>query len=187
MENKACCCSNERHLEENLEKNQEDILEENLKYQRLDGIIQKHKGEKGPLIPILHDAQELFGYLPAPVQERIAAGLNIPLSEVFGVITFYHHFSLEPKGRFNVSVCMGTACYVKGAGDILSRFVEKLGIEVGECTPDGLFSLEECRCLGACGLAPVLTVNEKVYGRLTLDDVDTIIERYRRMANEDAC
>ncbi len=182
MDTKTCCCKNAKDGTNGSAEAYTDQKEP-----LLDGIILKHKGEKGSLIPILHDAQELYGYLPTPVQERIAAALNIPLAEIFGVITFYHHFSLEPKGKFKISVCMGTACYVKGAGDILDRFVEKLGIRVGESTEDGHFSLEECRCLGACGLAPVLTVNDKVFGRLTVDDVDDIIERYRRSTDEDAC
>ena len=108
----------------------------------------------------------------------IAEGMGVPLEKVFGVATFYAQFALSPKGEHNVSVCLGTACYVKGSGDILDKFKEKLGIDVGECTPDGKFSLEACRCLGACGLAPVLTVNGEVYGRLTTDDVDKILAKY---------
>ena len=120
----------------------------------------------------------IYGYLPIEVQEMIAEGMGVPLEKVYGVATFYAQFALSPKGEHNVSVCLGTACYVKGSGDILDKFKEKLGIDVGECTPDGKFSLEACRCLGACGLAPVLTVNGEVYGRLTTDDVDKILAKY---------
>lgn len=152
--------------------------EMNEKFKRLDEIIEKHKGMEGALIPVLHEAQELFGYLPYEVQSRIAEGLEIPLSKVYGVVTFYTQFSLQQKGRYRINVCMGTACYVKGAADILQRFQEKLSITVGECTPDGKFSLDSCRCVGACGLAPVVTINDEVYGRLTPDEVDKILEKY---------
>lgn len=149
-------------------------------------IVARHKKSKGSLIPILHEVQSLYGYLPADSRAIIAKELNIPLSEVFGVITFYHHFSLKPKGEYNISVCMGTACYVKGAGEILDKFKEKLKIDVGGCTEDGKFSLEACRCLGACGLAPVITVNDVVYGRLTKDDVDGIVQKYENSNRRDA-
>ena len=108
----------------------------------------------------------------------IAEEMDIPLEKVYGVVTFYSQFSLYPKGKYKMSVCLGTACYVKGSGDVYSKLIEKLGIEGGECTADGKFSLEACRCIGACGLAPVLTVNDDVYGRLTVDDVDKILEKY---------
>jgi NADP-reducing hydrogenase subunit HndA len=147
----------------------------------LEDIIAKHKGEKGSLIPVLHDIQELYGYIPEEVQKKVAEALNIPLSQVYGVITFYNNFSTQPKGKYKIAVCMGTACYVKGAGEILERFKEKLGIDVGECMKDGMFSLEECRCLGACGLAPALTINGKVYGGLVRKDADDIIEKYKNM------
>ena len=112
------------------------------------------------------------------VQEMIADGMNVPLEKVYGVATFYAQFALSPKGAYNISVCLGTACYVKGSGDIFNRLSEKLGIGADECTEDGRFSLTACRCIGACGLAPVLTVNEDVYGRLTVDDVDGILAKY---------
>ena len=108
----------------------------------------------------------------------IAEGMGVPLEKVYGVATFYAQFALSPKGDYNISVCIGTACYVKGSGDVLEKLKEKLGIDVGECTGDGKFSLEACRCIGACGLAPVLTVNEEVYGRLVPDDVDDILAKY---------
>lgn len=139
-------------------------------------IVAKHKNSKGALIPILHEVQGLYGYLPIEAQEVIAKEMNVPISEVFGVISFYSFFSLNPKGKHRVSICMGTACYVKGSGPILDKLKETLAIEVGETTEDGEFTLEDCRCLGACGLAPVLTINGKVFGRLTKDDIPEIIE-----------
>ena len=141
-------------------------------------IIAEKKGDKGALMPVLQKAQEIYGYLPIEVQTIISNEMNIPLEKVYGVVTFYAQFSLFPKGEYQISVCLGTACYVKGSGDIYEKLQEKLGIGDGECTPDGKFSLESCRCIGACGLAPVLTVNGEVYGRLTVDDVDSILEKY---------
>lgn len=144
----------------------------------LRAVIQKHKDQKGALMPVLQEAQEIYGYLPIEVQTIIAEGLDIPLEEVYGVVTFYAQFSLYPKGQYKVSVCLGTACYVKGSGDIYDRLQQRLGIQGGQCTPDGKFSLEACRCVGACGLAPVMTVNEDVYGKITPDDVDEILAKY---------
>ena len=141
-------------------------------------IISEHKDDPGCLMPILQKAQDIYGYLPIEVQTMIADELHIPLEKVYGVVTFYAQFSLYPKGRYKVSVCLGTACYVKGSGDIFNKLQELLGIGSGECTPDGKFSLEACRCIGACGLAPVLTVNDEVYGRLTVDDVEGILQKY---------
>lgn len=141
-------------------------------------VINEKKGEKGALMPILQKAQEIYGYLPIEVQTIISDNTGIPLEKIYGVVTFYAQFSLNPKGKYKISVCLGTACYVKGSGDIYNKLQEKLGITGGECTADGKFSLEACRCIGACGLAPVLTVNEDVYGRLTVDDVDTILAKY---------
>ena len=146
---------------------------------QLKKIISEHKDERGCLMPVMQKAQDIYGYLPIEVQEMIAEGLNVPLEEVYGVATFYAQFALNPKGKYRISVCLGTACYVKGAGDIFDKFAEKLGIGNGECTADAKFSLEACRCIGACGLAPVLTVNDEVYGRLTADDVDDILTKYK--------
>ena len=145
---------------------------------QLRDIIAKHKDEKGCLMPILQQAKEIYGYLPIEVQKIIAAETGCPLEKIYGVVTFYAQFSLNPKGKYKISVCLGTACYVKGSGDIYNKLIERLGIEGGGCTADGKFSLEACRCIGACGLAPVLTVNDDVYGRLTPDDVDDIIAKY---------
>jgi NADH-quinone oxidoreductase E subunit len=130
------------------------------------------------LIPIMHEAQEIFGYLPIEVQNYIAEALEISITDVYGVATFYSQFSLKPKGKYNISVCMGTACYVKGAQKILDRLKKELNIEVGETTEDGKFTITATRCLGACGLAPVMTINDDVYGRLVEDDIPGIIKKY---------
>ena len=145
---------------------------------QLKAVIAECAGDESKVMSVMQQAQDIYGYLPIEVQEMIAEGMGVPLEKVFGVATFYAQFALSPKGEHNISVCLGTACYVKGSGAILDKFKEKLGIDVGECTPDGKFSLEACRCLGACGLAPVLTVNDEVYGRLVPDDVDKILAKY---------
>lgn len=142
-------------------------------------VIAEHKDQPGALMPVLQAAQEIYGYLPIEVQTMIADGLDISMEKVYQVSTFYSQFSLAPKGKYNISVCLGTACYVKGAGDIFDELQKKLGIGNGECTDDGHFSLEACRCIGACGLAPVLTVGDEVYGKLTVKDVDGIIAKYK--------
>lgn len=147
---------------------------------QLMAVIAEHKDEKGALIPVLHKAQEIYGYLPIEVQKMIAEGLGTSLAEVYGVVTFYTQFSLNPKGEYKVAVCLGTACYVKGSGDILQKIKDTLGIDVDGCTPDSKFSLEATRCIGACGLAPVLTVNDDVYGRLVADDVPGILGKYMK-------
>ena len=147
--------------------------------QKLRAIIDASKDDKSKLMGVMHEAQNIYGYLPFEVQEIIAEGMDIPLEKVFGVSTFYAQFSLSPKGKYNVSVCLGTACYVKGSGDVFNRISEKLGIAADECTSDGKFSLTACRCIGACGLAPVLTINEDVYGRISTDaEVDEILAKY---------
>ena len=145
---------------------------------RLREVIDAHKEMRGALMPILQQAQDIYGYLPVEVQNMIAEGLGVPLEEVYGVVTFYGQFSLNPKGKYQIAVCMGTACYVRGAGEILARIEKKLSLECGGVTPDGKFSLDATRCLGACGLAPVLTINGEVYGRLVPADVDTILDKY---------
>ena len=142
-------------------------------------VIAKYKDQDGALIPVLHQAQEIYGYLPIEVQTMIADGIGVPLAEVYGVVTFYTQFSLNPKGEYKIGVCLGTACYVKGSGDILDKFKELLKIDVDGCTSDGKFSLEATRCIGACGLAPVFTINEDVYGRITADDVPGILAKYQ--------
>lgn len=145
---------------------------------KLEQVIAKYKNTDGALIPVLHEAQDIYGYLPLEVQKKISEGIGVPLSDIYGVVTFYTQFSINPKGQYKIGVCLGTACYVKGSGNILERIKEKLGIDVGECTPDGRFSLDATRCVGACGLAPVMTINDDVYGRLVVDDVDKILAKY---------
>ena len=144
---------------------------------KLREIIDAHKGMPGALMPVLQQAQVLYGYLPIEVQSIIAEGLGLSLEEVYGVVTFYAQFSLNPKGQYNVAVCLGTACYVKGSGGIIEKIEQKLGVERGGISADGKFSLEATRCIGACGLAPVMTVNGEVYGRLTAADVDMILDQ----------
>ena len=141
-------------------------------------VIHELRGEKGCLMPIMQKAQEIYGYLPIEVQKIISDETGLPLQKIYGVVTFYSQFNLSPKGRYQISVCLGTACYVKGSGDIFDKIKRTLNIESGECTPDGKFSLDACRCVGACGLAPVLMINEEVYGRLTADDVESVLEKY---------
>ena len=145
---------------------------------KLHEVIEKHKDDKGAIMPVLQEAQEIYGYLPVEVQTMVAEGLNKPLEEVFGVATFYSQFSLTPKGRYNISICLGTACYVKGAAAILDKVSSALGIQPEECTPEGKVSLTACRCIGACGLAPVMTINDDVYGRLVPEEVDGILAKY---------
>lgn len=145
----------------------------------LKSFIEANKDAKGPLMPIMQKAQELFGYLSMDTMTLIADSLNIPVSEVYGVATFYAQFSLYPKGDNVVSVCTGTACYVKGAQAILDEVSKQLGIEAGQTTPDGKFSIVDTRCLGCCGLAPVMVVNGDVYGRLVPADVKGILDKYR--------
>ena len=147
--------------------------------QKLDAVIENLKGQPGAVMPALHEAQEIYGYLPLEVQKKIADGLEVSLEEVYGVSTFYSQFSLTPKGVNHISVCLGTACYVKGSDKVLDRISQVLGIGPEECTEDGLFSLTACRCIGACGLAPVMMINEDVYGRLEPEDVDGILQKYR--------
>ena len=141
-------------------------------------VIDENGGTHGSVMPILQKAQEIYGYLPIEVQTMIAEKMDVPLEEIYGVSTFYSLFALTPKGKYNVSVCMGTACYVKGAADVLGKICEVLGIQPEECTQDGKFSITECRCIGACGLAPVMTVNDDVYGRVAVSEVEDILSKY---------
>ena len=148
------------------------------KYIELESFIQSLETTKGALIEILHRAQDIFGYLPRDVQLYIARRLGIPGAEVFGVVSFYSYFSTKPSGKHTISVCMGTACFVRGVDKIIDKFKEKLGIESNETTKDGMFTLKDVRCIGACGLAPVVMVDGKVYGRVKEEDVDGIINEY---------
>ncbi len=145
----------------------------------LEKLICESRSTPGCLMHILQEAQGIYGYLPLSVQKEIAKGLGISLSEVYGVVTFYSQFSLKPKGKNRISVCLGTACYVKGSDKILEELEKQLGIKCGECTEDGLFSIDSCRCVGACGLAPVMMIGEEVYGKLKPDMVKGILDSYR--------
>ena len=141
--------------------------------------INEHKGKLGPLMPTLHDAQRIFGCIPLEVQAIISEHLNIPVSIINGVVTFYAHFSLEPKGKHVIGVCLGTACYVRGSQAVVDKFKEILNIEAGQTTEDGLFTLEETRCIGACGLAPVFSIGGEVYGNATVKKATDILGQYR--------
>lgn len=145
---------------------------------KLLSVIEENKADKSNLMVVMQKAQDIYGYLPFEVQNMIAEGMQVPLEKVYGVATFYAQFALSPKGKFNVSVCLGTACYVKGSGEIFDKLQEKLGIGADECTPDGKWSLTASRCVGACGLAPVMIVNDDVYGRMTVDQIDGILAKY---------
>lgn len=145
---------------------------------KLKAVIEECKDDKSLLMHVMQKAQEIYDYLPIEVQKMIAEGMGVPLQKVYGVSTFYAQFALSPKGKYNVSVCLGTACYVKGSQQILDEITKILGIGEGECTPDLKFSIEACRCIGACGLAPVFTVNDDVYGRVTPDQVKDILAKY---------
>lgn len=145
---------------------------------KLKAVIEECKNDKSLLMHVMQKAQEIYDYLPIEVQKMIAEGMGVPLQKVYGVSTFYAQFALSPKGKYNVSVCLGTACYVKGSQEILDEIEKILGIGEGECTPDLKFSIEACRCIGACGLAPVFTVNDDVYGRVTPDQVKDILAKY---------
>ena len=149
------------------------------KYVQLDEVIAKYKGTPGALMPVLQEAQNIFGYVPMDVQQIIADGLGTTLAEVYGVATFYAQFSLEPKGKYVVGVCLGTACYVKGSQKVLDKLAEVLDVAVGKTTADGKFTLNATRCLGACGLAPVMMINDEVYGRLVPEDIPNIVAKYR--------
>jgi len=146
--------------------------------EKLRQVIEKYKGQPGAAMPVLQEAQEIFGYLPEEVQVIIANGLDLPLSEIYGVSSFYAQFTLNPKGKYRISICLGTACYVKGAAGILEAVEKHLNIRNGGITPDGKFSLDCCRCIGACGLAPVMMINDEVYGNLTPEKVVEILNSY---------
>ncbi len=159
----CCCCGKENGQQ----------------FRELEEFIDKLPNKKGELITVLHKAQEIFGYLPEEVQAFVARKLEIPLAKVYGVVTFYSFFTMEPKGKVAVSVCMGTACYVRGAEDVLHELEKAMGVKAGKVSEDGYFSLDTLRCVGACGLAPVVIVNGRVFGRVTPADVPGIVDQYR--------
>lgn len=142
-------------------------------------VISKYEGVKGKMMPILQEAQEIYGYLPLEVQKIIAEKTGVSVEEVYGIVTFYSQFKLNPDGQIAIAVCLGTACYVKGSGEVIEEISKQLGVPVGGISEDGRYSLEATRCIGACGLAPVLTVNGEVYGRLTKADVASVLAKYR--------
>lgn len=158
----ACCCCGNSCKDEELEK-----------------ILNAYTGDKDNLIQILNEVQEYYGYIPKQAQMRISEYLNIPMAEIYGVITFYSRFTLKPNGKYHIAVCLGTACYVKGSGKIMDRLQERLGIGPGETSEDGKFSVEATRCIGACGLAPVFTVNGEVYGKATVQKLDQILDELK--------
>ncbi|SHG89445.1 NADH-quinone oxidoreductase subunit NuoE family protein [Tepidibacter thalassicus] len=161
-----------------IEKNEED------NFKKLDEIIEKYKEEEGMLIRILQKSQEIFGYLPEKVQTYISQKLDIPISTINGIVSFYALFSEEPQGKYTIGVCLGTACYVKGAQEILETIKKELQIDVGETSMDKLFTLKATRCIGACGLAPVITINEDVHGKLTPADIPSILYKYIKKHKE---
>lgn len=150
---------------------------------QLELVLSKYRGQgQKALMATLQQAQEIYGYLPLPVQRKIAEALDVSVAEVYGVVSFYSFFSLKPKGEYSFNVCLGTACYVKGSQALLDKIEECLGIKNGDCTEDLKFSITACRCVGACGLAPVLLVNDDVYGRITPDEIPGIIQKYKEEA-----
>lgn len=157
------------------------VLDNKDKLQKLDEVIAANKGTRGAVMRTLQSAQDIFEHVPKDVQMHIAKGLDVTLSEVYGVATFYSQFALEPRGEYIIGVCMGTACYVKGSAHILERIESELDVTPGQTTPDLKFTLKDTRCLGACGLAPVIMINEDVYGRLVPDDIPGILAKYKAM------
>jgi len=152
---------------------------------KVNAICDKYIGENTPLIMILSDIQKEFGYVPLEVQELVSARTGISVAEIYGVVTFYSFFSLEPKGKYVIGVCLGTACYVKGAQQICDQFCEMLGIQPGQTTEDGLFTVDALRCIGACAAAPAVTINGKIFARVNVKDVAGIIAEYRNMGGND--
>jgi len=146
--------------------------------EKLLAVIAELRDTPGALMPIMQRAQDIYGYLPIEVQTIIADQMNVPLEKIYGIATFYAQFALAPKGQYRISVCLGTACYVKGSQAVFDKICELTGLQEGQCTADGKFSLEACRCVGACGLAPVMMINDDVYGRLTPDQVEGILAKY---------
>ena len=150
-----------------------------LKFKVLDDYISQQKNTEGCLIAVLHKAQEIYGYLGEEVQEFISNKLNIPISKIYGVITFYSYFTIKPKGKYIISVCTGTACFIRGSNDILEGFKKRLNINAGETTTDGLYTLDTLRCVGACGLAPVVTINNKIYGKFDLSEIEKVLNEFK--------
>lgn len=145
----------------------------------IDHLVEKWKGKKGNVIMVLHEIQNQFGYVPRSVSLQVSKALDIPLARIYEVITFYNYFKTEPPGKHKIMVCMGTACYLKGAQDIINEIENNLHIKDGQTTEDGVFQLDQVRCIGCCGLAPVMMINEKVYGKVSKQDIKGILESYK--------
>ena len=152
----------------------------------IESICDRYRNEPTPLMLVLSDIQKEYGYIPLEVQEIVSKKLGIPTSDIYGVVTFYSFFSLTPKGKYVIGVCLGTACYVKGGQNVIDKFASLLKIKPGETTEDGLFTLDALRCIGACGIAPAVTINGKVYSKVTVDEVEKIIDSYRKEAHQNA-
>ena len=167
-------------MQENENTNTKCCCSANKKDQFIEQLFAEYQPIKDNLIQMLNEVQEHYGYVPMWVQEELSEFLSIPMAEIYGVVTFYSRFSLKPKGKYNISVCLGTACFVKGSQKIMDRLLERLKIQPGETTEDGLFSIEETRCVGACGLAPVFTVNGEVYGKATVQKLDQVLDELMR-------
>lgn len=172
--NRQCSCE--------MKGSNEEFTEE--QWRRVDEVIARHRSKPGSLIPVLEQVQGITGYLPEEVQRRVAKGLGIPLSQVYGVVTFYSFFTMKPRGKHQVRVCLGTACHVRGSNRVLQEMEQKLQIEPGECTEDREFSLDIVRCVGACGLAPVMVVDEDTHKQVKVARLDQILEKYRQHLEE---
>jgi len=165
--NRECICA----------RTEDEFTDE--QWRRVDDVIKKYRAKPGALIPVLEEVQGITGYLPESVQRRVASGLGLPLSQVYGVVTFYSFFTMVPRGKHQVRVCLGTACHVRGSKRVLEEMTQKLGIEPGECTEDREFSLDIVRCVGACGLAPVMVVDEDTHKQVKVAKLDHILKKYR--------
>ncbi|MGN0960695.1 MAG: NAD(P)H-dependent oxidoreductase subunit E [Christensenellales bacterium] len=146
--------------------------------EKFDAVLEEHKNDKGSIMVVLQATQEIFGYIPEGSVKIMAEALNMPESEIFGIVTFYSQFTLTPKAKYNIDICLGTACFVLGSQEIMDKVLNKLGVRVGEMTKDGKWIVTSCRCLGCCGLAPAMTINGEVYGKLKPDDIDKILDSY---------
>ncbi len=154
------------------------------RFSELESFINAFPDKKGELVTVLHKAQGIFGYLLREVQEFVAEKMDLPVAKVYGVVSFYSFFTMQPKGKYAINCCLGTACYVRGAEDIVAELEKELHIKAGQVTPDGRFSIDTLRCVGACGLAPVIIINGKVYGRVKASDIPSILDEYRKDAEE---
>lgn len=171
-------------MQEEKNKNTECCCGKNKKDKFIEDLFAEYQPIKDNLIQMLNEIQEHYGYVPMEAQKELSEFLSIPMAEIYGVVTFYSRFSLKPKGKYNISVCLGTACFVKGSQKIMDRLLERLKIQPGETTEDGMFSIEETRCVGACGLAPVFTVNGEVYGKATVQKLDQVLDELMKQQGQ---